>query len=961
MATITGDGNDNVLNGTSSDDIIDGQGGDDTIYGGDGNDTIYGGDGNDFIDGGAGVDVIYGGDGDDVIVYDAADGLSSYDGGAGNDTLLFNDGEGMQVDLAAYGFEFSAERYMFNDATITDKYDINHTLVESRIVYADGSYAITVFDPYDTESWSEWYREYDDQGTLIFEEFVQDSGGTGSNTAPETFAAVTEDLVLVTIGNIFTEYTGTNPVLDTVNGVAIAPSGTTTITGLYGTLQIDAAGNYTYTLNNAAVQSFTADDIVPDVFAYEFTNDDGAFFTDLIVNITGNNDAPVATNNTAYVEKDTYLSDAGNVLTDDDGFGIDYDVEGQALAVSQVNDTLLSANGDTQITGVYGSLTINGITGAYTYTLDNDNLNVQALEIGETLIETFSYTVTDAAAFDTATLSVTIMGTASAPSTQSDQVATDEDDTIGVSGNVLTNDVGAQIYVSQINTMPVASSGDTVLAGLYGTLTINAAGDFMYLVNSADPAVQALRDGESLSETFTYTASNMVGSEIANLTVTINGLNDVAIVSGDDTAEVTEDAGSPPFDLGVLSVFDPDAGESAFANGSYFGTYGTVQLTAQGSYTYTLNNSDPAIQSLPQGATLTDTVTIQTVDGTTHDISVVITGTNDVAIITGQATGAATEDSDPLTLSASGALSVTDIDTGEAFFTAQTVAGSVGSLTIDAAGNWTWSASNTQAAVQELGEGITLTETLVVTSLDGTAHNVVITITGTNDAAVIAGVDTGAVTEDDDPETLTTTGILTISDVDTGEAVFTAGTVAGAHGSIIIDAAGNWTYSADNTQTAIQQLGLGSSLVDTITIQSVDGTTHGIAVTIHGTNDAAVIGGDDRGSVTEDATTPTITDSGTLTITDVDLNEAVFVAESLSGTWGGLTIDTAGNWYYAAFTDQQAIQALGEGDTLTETFTVQSIDGTPHAVTVVINGANDAAVIGGTDTGTVNEDGGALE
>ncbi len=961
MATITGDSNDNVLDGTTSDDIIDGLGGNDTIHGDDGNDTISGGDGDDFIDGGAGVDVIDAGDGDDVVVYDAADGLSNYQGGNGIDTLLFNDGEWMEVDLAAYGFEFSAERYMFGNDTVTDKYDITHLLVESRYQYEDGFYSITIFDPHDNETWSEWYREYDDQGTLILEEFIQDSGGTGSNTAPEDYAAVTEDLVLVTTGNIFANDTGTNPLLETVNGQAIAPTGTTTITGTYGTLEIDAAGSYTYTLNNASVQSFTADDINPDTFAYEFTNDDGSFFTDLIVNITGNNDAPIATNNTAYVEKDSYLSDSGNVLTDDDGFGVDTEVESQAMAVSQVDETILSPSGNTVISGVYGTLTINGITGAYTYDLDNNNLNVQALEVGETLIDTFDYTVTDASSFDVATLAVTIMGTASAPTTQSDLIITNEDDTVGVSDNVLSNDFGALIYVSQINTTPVASSGDTVINGLYGTLTINAAGDFTYLVNSADPAVQMLKASESLSETFTYTASNLVGSEIANLTVNINGVNDVAVVFGDDSAQVTEDAGAPPFDLGVLSVTDPDGGEAEFTGGSYFGSYGTVQITAQGSYTYTLNNSAAVIQSLPLGATLTDTVTIQTVDGTTHDISVVITGANDVAVITGVSTGAIAEEDAPLTLSVSGALAVTDIDTGEAFFTAQTVPGSVGSLTIDAAGNWTYTADNTQAAIQELGEGVTLTETIAVTSLDGTQQNVVITITGVNDAAVIAGTDTGAVTEEADPTTLTTTGMLTISDVDAGEAVFNANTTPGAFGSLTIDAAGQWTYSADNTQTAIQRLGAGSTLIDTITIQSIDGTTHDVSITINGTNDAAVIAGDDQGSVTEDATAPAVTDTGTLTITDVDLNEAVFVAESLSGTWGGLTIDTTGNWSYAAFTDQQAIQELGAGDTLTETFTVQSVDGTTHAVNVVINGSNDAAVIGGVDAGGVTEDGGVLQ
>ena len=35
-----------------------------------------------------------------------------------------------------------------------------------------------------------------------------------------------------------------------------------------------------------------------------------------------------------------------------------------------------------------------------------------------------------------------------------------------------------------------------------------------------------------------------------------------------------------------------------------------------------------------------------------------------------------------------------------------------------------------------------------VTAIDGTTHDITVTITGTNDAAVIAGVDTGGVTED---------------------------------------------------------------------------------------------------------------------------------------------------------------------------------------------------------------------
>ncbi|WP_337077453.1 VCBS domain-containing protein, partial [Aeromonas dhakensis] len=54
--------------------------------------------------------------------------------------------------------------------------------------------------------------------------------------------------------------------------------------------------------------------------------------------------------------------------------------------------------------------------------------------------------------------------------------------------------------------------------------------------------------------------------------------------------------------------------------------------------------------------------------------------------------------------------------------------------------------------------------------------------------------------------------------------------------------------------------------------------------------------------------------------------------------------------------DNSKVQYLGEGETKVETFVVESVDGTPHTVTITITGVNDSAVIGGTDSGNVVED-----
>src|SRR5205809_135660 len=52
------------------------------------------------------------------------------------------------------------------------------------------------------------------------------------------------------------------------------------------------------------------------------------------------------------------------------------------------------------------------------------------------------------------------------------------------------------------------------------------------------------------------------------------------------------------------------------------------------------------------------------------------------------------------------------------------------------------------------------------------------------------------------------------------------------------------------------------------------------------------------------------------------------------------------------------VQAQNSGGTLTDTFSVTTADGTAQLVTVTIHGANDAAAISGTATGSVTEAGG---
>ncbi|MBD2463503.1 Ig-like domain-containing protein [Oscillatoria sp. FACHB-1407] len=330
-------------------------------------------------------------------------------------------------------------------------------------------------------------------------------------------------------------------------------------------------------------------------------------------------------------------------------------------------------------------------------------------------------------------------------------------------------------------------------------------------------------------------------------------------------------------------------------------------------------------------------------DNTTWSFTV--TDVNHAAIIGGTTTGNVTEDG---TLTANGSLSITDVDTGEASFVAQSsVAGTYGSFNIDTAGAWIYTADNTK--LQALKAGQTVTDSFDVASVDGTTQTITITVNGANDPATIGGTTTGTVAEDG---TLTANGSLSITDVDTGEASFVAqSSVAGTYGSFNVDTAGAWTYTADNTN--LQALKAGQTVTDSFDVASVDGTTQTVTITVNGANDPATIGGTTTGSVTEDGT---LTANGSLSITDVDTGEASFVAQSsVAGTYGSFSVDTAGAWTYTA--DNTKLQALKAGQTVTDSFDVASVDGTTQTITITVNGANDPAIIGGTTTGSVTEDG----
>ncbi|MBF4431673.1 hypothetical protein EA848_19195, partial [Vibrio anguillarum] len=116
---------------------------------------------------------------------------------------------------------------------------------------------------------------------------------------------------------------------------------------------------------------------------------------------------------------------------------------------------------------------------------------------------------------------------------------------------------------------------------------------------------------------------------------------------------------------GTLTVTDTDAGEAHFSDTDIIGSLGTLHLKDNGDWSYDLDNSNPKVQALAQGKTATDTITVHSADGTPHQVTITVNGTNDSALIAGTTSGSVTEESK---LHASGQLSISDLDSGQDHF-----------------------------------------------------------------------------------------------------------------------------------------------------------------------------------------------------------------------------------------------------------------------------------------------------
>jgi VCBS repeat-containing protein len=557
------------------------------------------------------------------------------------------------------------------------------------------------------------------------------------------------------------------------------------LTGTYGQLTIAADGSYEYVANQNAADALDPGETATDTFTYTVKDDDNknADTGEIVITVTGVNDDITAVNDTDAVNSGATISrsesDAQELDQDDTDADGD-DVPG-AFTITAIRTGATEGSGTAKTIGqafttTYGTLTVNA-NGTYTYAADQNGST--SLSNGATATDSFNYTVRDHDSGDTdvATLVITITGTNNnAPVASNDTGYIVEDGTLTVgdggsavtgsdsnnnnesgdtTGDVLVGDTDADGDTLTVSAISGGSVGSAV-TGTYGTLTIQSNGSYEYVADQS--AADTLDAGDTVTDVFTYTVSDgNDGTDTATLTFTILGIDDDP-VGVNDTGYINEDATLTVNDGGsaVTGSDSNNNNESADTTGDVLandtdadgsssltvsaisggtlgqaltGTYGTLTLNSNGSYTYVANQS--GADGLAAGATATDTFTYTVSDGagTTDTATLTITvkgvgpaATNDTGSVNEDATlsinsgsGVTSNDTggDTESLEVTNIRTGTESGSGTSGSVGTALTGTYGELTINADGSYEYVAN--QNAADALDPGETATDTFTYT------------------------------------------------------------------------------------------------------------------------------------------------------------------------------------------------------------------------------------------------------
>ncbi|HJT39515.1 MAG TPA: VCBS domain-containing protein, partial [Sphingobium sp.] len=262
-------------------------------------------------------------------------------------------------------------------------------------------------------------------------------------------------------------------------------------------------------------------------------------------------------------------------------FGSNSHVTTGTIAVSAADGPALVTINGIAVTGAdqapidtpLGMLIITGVGEdeiSYRYVLKDNVVGIPPAEI-------FTVVVTDADG-DQATATLTISIADDSPKAVNDVDSVTEDGPLTADGNVFSGSGGTDANATDgVADVPGADGVVRVTTGVfqgtYGELTLSGLGDYRYVLNNSNPAVQFLTPGQTLTETFTYSITDADNSPSnATLTITING--------ADDGVRITGLTGEPGPAGAELTLFENDLTDGSSPDASALVQGGTFSISA---------------------------------------------------------------------------------------------------------------------------------------------------------------------------------------------------------------------------------------------------------------------------------------------------------------------------------------------------------------------------------------------
>ncbi len=642
-----------------------------------------------------------------------------------------------------------------------------------------------------------------------------------------------------------------------------------------------AAGTLTFNTNGSFTYRPATNYNGPVTFTYR-TKDLSLTSAVATVTLTLNpaNDAPLATNNSYTLAEDTTLTLPAPGLLGNDG-----DVDGDPLIALLVSSP------------AHGTLTLNA-NGSFSYLPDANY----------TGLDSFSYQASDGSLNSTAaTVAFTVTAANDAPVSVAEAYTANEDTTLSVvAPGVLSNDIDPE---------GSALTATVVTAPAHGTLTLNANGSFTYraTTNYYGP------------DSFVYRASDGTNNS-ANTTVsiTVNAVNDAPTVVNEtySTAEETVLTVAAP---GVLSNDTDTDGDSLTALVVTAPTHGTLNLNANGSFTYVPVTNFSG----------TDFFTYRASDGALNSgvatVTLTVTAVNDAPVAVADSF-TATEDV-TLTVAAPGVLD-NDADTeGTALTAALVVSPAHGTLTLNVNGSFTY-----RAATNYSGP-----DSFTYRASDGAINSAVTTVSisvnAVNDAPVATG--DGYTVVENTPLIIAAAGVLSNDTDSDGDPLTAVLVVNPTHGTLSLNANGSFTYVPVTNYNG----------ADSFTYRASDGTLNSalttVTLSVSAVNDAPIAANDSY-STAED-TQLSVSAPGVLG-NDSDADGNTLSVTLLSGpTQGTLTLNPNGSFTYRPATNYNGA----------DSFTYRASDGSLNSggatVSLNVSVVNDAP-LAGADSYATTED-----